>query len=322
MKNKESFINGALWLSVSAIILKIIGLIYKIPISYLLGDEGMGIFNSAYTVYTFFYIIGSAGIPKAISIITSKMEAESTGSSIVIYRTAFLVIGISGFVLMGIFLILSGPFSTFIGNNTSFFAMLSIAPTVLFVTLSGVLRGYFSGKMKFSYVAISELISGISKLLLGLLFAFFGIKSNFELPIVCAISILGITFGSFFGFIYLYISNKRIINMAEYKKAKFKLRYMKDILSLAAPITFSAALGSIVNIFDLSIMIKGLINSGYSKTLATALYGNYTTLTVPMLGMVTSIINPISMSIQPILTKNYLAKDKAALELNINSCMS
>ena len=72
----DSFISGTLWLTLSAIILKLIGLIYKIPLSYLLGDEGMGYFNSAYTIYTFFYILGSAGIPKSISIITAKNEAE------------------------------------------------------------------------------------------------------------------------------------------------------------------------------------------------------------------------------------------------------
>ncbi len=318
-KNQESFINGTIWLSISAIILKIIGLIYKIPISYLLDDEGMGIFNSAYTVYTFFYIIGSAGIPKGIAILTSKFEAEKKGSSIVIYRTAFFVIGIAAILLTVLFFVLSGPLSYVIGNKASMLSMLCISPTILFVTLSGVLRGYFSGKMKFSEIAISELISGISKLLLGLLFAFYAIKSNFNLEIVCALSILGITFGAFFGFIYLYVSNKRY-DLVKSDSKKIELRYMKDILWLAAPITFSAALGSAVNILDLSMIIKGLTNSGYSDSVATSLYGNYTTLTVPMIGVVTSLINPISMSVQPLLTKNFFEKDNVALSVNINSC--
>ena len=78
MKNKmgnKSIVRGALSLTVSALIVKIVGLIYKVPLSYILSDEGMGYFNSAYTVYTFFYIICTAGVPKAISIITSSAES-------------------------------------------------------------------------------------------------------------------------------------------------------------------------------------------------------------------------------------------------------
>ena len=70
-QKSNTLISGAAWLALSTIILKIIGLIYKIPLSYMLGDEGMGYFNSAYTVYVFFYVIGTAGIPKAISILVS-----------------------------------------------------------------------------------------------------------------------------------------------------------------------------------------------------------------------------------------------------------
>ena len=79
IKSNKSFINGAIWLTLSTVLLKIIGVIYKVPISYLLGDEGMGTFNSAYTVYTLFYIVGSSGIPRAISIVASKSEAEKSG---------------------------------------------------------------------------------------------------------------------------------------------------------------------------------------------------------------------------------------------------
>ena len=95
-KTSKTFINGAVWLTMSTVLLKIIGVIYKIPISYLLGDEGMGIFNSAYTVYMLFYIVGTSGIPRAISIIVSKCEAECENSSYSIYKSTFLVLSLIG----------------------------------------------------------------------------------------------------------------------------------------------------------------------------------------------------------------------------------
>ena len=96
MQEKESsannIIRGALSLTVSGFIVKVIGLVFKVPLSYILSDEGMGFFNSAYTVYTFFYIICTAGIPKAISILIAGAEGE-TNNRKEVYKTAFYVFG-------------------------------------------------------------------------------------------------------------------------------------------------------------------------------------------------------------------------------------
>ena len=92
-KSTKNMINGAAWLALSAIILKVIGLIYKIPISYLLGDEGMGYFNSAYTVYTFFYVLGSAGIPKAVSILCAKSSPQKAKGIFLFIFKIYIILG-------------------------------------------------------------------------------------------------------------------------------------------------------------------------------------------------------------------------------------
>ena len=65
-KIKEGLQRGAISLILAALTVKIIGVIYKIPLAYILGDEGMGYFNSAYTVYGFFYIITTSAEPEAL----------------------------------------------------------------------------------------------------------------------------------------------------------------------------------------------------------------------------------------------------------------
>ena len=69
MKDNSSFAKGAILLTVSTVLVKVFGIFYKIPLSYILTDEGMGYFNTAYTIFSFFYIVSSAGVPKAISIL-------------------------------------------------------------------------------------------------------------------------------------------------------------------------------------------------------------------------------------------------------------
>ena len=195
MKKTNSYgkqlLGGTVLLMLSGIIVKALGLIYKIPLSYILSDEGMGYFNSAYTVYTFFYVICTAGIPKAISILISESEGEGNSKLVnSIYRVAFRVFGILGIIITLLFLLFSKPISAVIGNGNSLFSMIAIAPSVAFVCAAGVIRGYFNGIMSFVPIAVSEAISGASRLVLGLLFAIVGNRMGYDLSVVSALTIL------------------------------------------------------------------------------------------------------------------------------------
>ncbi len=316
-KNAKKILSGAAWLGISAIILKLIGLIYKIPMSYLLGDEGMGYFNSAYTVYTFFYIIGSAGIPKAISILCAKSSAEEAKS---IFLSMFRIYIFISLILSGVLLFSSGWLARIISSKNSSFAILAISPSVFFVSCSGVLRGYLNGKTKFVPVAISELIGGLCKLVLGLVFAFLSIKSGFELPFVCAFSILGITFGSLFGFLYLYVYYKRESKdiKREYLKSN---KIIKDVFKIGLPIAFAAALSNFVNIIDLSVIMNRLKSSGYSESVSAVIYGNYTTLAVPVFSLVTNVLNTVSLAALPIITKSFSERKYRELTSSLDSSL-
>lgn len=302
-KQAQGFLEGASWLALSTLILKIIGLIYKIPLSYMLGDEGMGYFNSAYTVYIFFYVIGTAGIPKSISIITAKKEAESIGAGRAVFNLSFKFFLFAGVLLLALFLIFADTFAKVIGNEKSVLAMYSIAPSILFVCAAGVIRGYLSGRMQFSKIAISELISGILKLLLGLLFAYVGIKTGKNLPTIAAYTILGITVGSFAALVYLFTAANQ--KTQGYSRVSMR-ELIGDIMKIAIPITLASALGSIVNILDLSIIMNGLELKGYSTVISNVLYGNYTTLAVPMASLVSTLIAPITTAMLPILASTFI----------------
>lgn len=316
-KNTRKLLNGAAWLGFSAILLKIIGLVYKIPMSYLLGDEGMGYFNSAYTVYVFFYIIGSAGIPKAVSILCSRSsEGEAKTIFTLIYRIYFLI----GSILSVMLLLFADFISESIGSDNSKYAIFAIAPSILFVCSAGVLRGYLSGKTKFVPIAISELISALFKLCLGILLALYAIKRAYPLPIVCAFSILGITLGTFFSFLYLYISYRK--ESKNIKNVHIKSNeILKEVFCIGLPITFAAIVSGLVSIIDLMLMMNRLRASGYSETVCVAIYGNYTTLAVPMFSFVTNLINTISIAALPIIVSSVSRRKYNEAEVAISSSL-
>ena len=102
-KNKENrsrFFSGVAVLTLSTVVVKVIGLLYKIPMMRYLGEEGMGYFNSAYEIYTLFYILATAGLPVAVSILVA--ERVEKGDSFGVKRifsvslSLFLVLGLAG----------------------------------------------------------------------------------------------------------------------------------------------------------------------------------------------------------------------------------
>lgn len=325
-KNKiqGSLMSGALALSISAVIVKIIGVIYKVPLTYMLGDTGMGYFNSAYTIYGFFHVIASAGVPKAVAILTAEANtAGRKGEAREIYRRMLQVFFMLGSVLTLVFVALAKPLAVLVGNNKAYITMLAIAPSIVFIAISGVSRGYLNGHSRLAPIAISQLVESVAKLVLGLIFAYIGIHLSLPISIVSALTILGITLGSFFSMIYLYISSFSQ-NVAEKQGQKLHLQTKKLIprmLKIALPITLSASVLSLSNIIDLGLIMRGLRNIGYTEEAAGALYGNYTTLAVPMLNLVVSVLSPISVALLPRLVEDNASRDTNAFNIHFLSGM-
>ena len=135
-EENDNLFKGAAILTLSVVIVKLIGFIYKLPLSYVLGDEGMGFFNSAYTVFGFFYLLCTGGIPRAISIITAGENDLQRSKKILKYSLGFFVTVGFGFTLC--LFIFSGVIADFIGNSLARFSLVCIAPSLTFVSASGV----------------------------------------------------------------------------------------------------------------------------------------------------------------------------------------
>lgn len=312
MKKKEtgSLIGGAVSLTVSVLIVKVIGFIYKLPLSYVLGDEGMGYFNSAYTIFTFFYMLCSGGVPKAVSILIAEKRAKNDYYGIErILSSAvkiFVTVGVAFSVALFVF---SDFFAVAIGNELSAFSLIAIAPSLMFVSAAGVFRGYLNGSEKMLPIAVSEVIEGLIKFILGLAMALLGNRLGYENQIVSALAILGVSIGAFFGAAFLLVCVK--IDKKEHKTEQntqtdaCSREFIFAILRISVPITLSAAIMGISNLIDLGMIMKRLVSIGVSEGNAVAAYGNFTTLVIPMVNLIMAIASPLSNAALPRMTMKY-----------------
>lgn len=299
---RHGVIGGALSLTVATVVVKLLGVLYKIPLATVLGDEGMGYFNSAYTVYGFFYLLCTAGVPKSVMILISE-RLDRSKEIVRACISAFLLIGFS---LAAIFAVSSGGIADAIGSSDSRATMICVAPSIAFCAVAGVIRGYLSANMNFVSISISQIVEGAVKLILGLLLAMLAQSKGYSPSVISAYTIIGVTIGSFVGFIYLLISSK-IKNIYDNTEQKLTLKTCSSIVYRVArvslPITLSAALMSLTGMIDLALVIRRLEMIGYSVKESTALYGNYTTLAVSMYNLAIALITPISVAFMPVFAR-------------------
>ena len=295
-------------LTVANLLVKVIGLIYKIPLHQYLGDEGMGYFNSAYRIYTAFYLVSTGGLPIAVSILVSRARAQGNKKEVkAIFKSAvslFFCIGAIGTLIM---VVGAKGFANIMGNGPAYLSILAIAPTLFFICICSAIRGYFQGYQNMLPTAVSEVLEALGKLILGILFAVYALDKGYGLPTVAAFALLGLTLGVFAGTAYIILH--RVFFKSEAFDAEFvedpnaKARSVKQIIKalfiIAIPISVSSSVMSIADLIDTVVIQRTLQNLGHTRQWASVLFGNYSTLAVPMYNMPTVLIYPISCSIVP-----------------------
>ena len=324
-KGKNDFLKGTISISISVIITKILGVLFKVPLSYVLGDEGMGYFNSAYAIYGFFYILCTSGVPKSLTLVLSEYKSVREGQS---DTQAIAKYGLKLFGKIGLiatlFNITCAPMlARVIGNNGALLSLYAVAPSILFVSLSGALRGYLNSDERLGSIAVSQLAEASVKLAAGLAIAFVGVRIGAPIYVISALAISGITLGSIVSFTYMHIvafyHKKNDKSRQKYRIDRREVR--KQLLKNALPIAVSSSLLNLSSTLDLMIIIRQLVSTGSSVAYANAIYGNYTTLAVPMFNLVISVLTPVATSYMPKLSDLSFRKDREGFTSALNQLL-
>ena len=307
VRNEKSrgFASGVSILAVSALLVKVIGLCYRIPLLGYLGTEGMGYFNTAYELYALFCVISTAGLPVAMSVLISGSLSDGRGGAVkrifCVSLLAFVCIGAVGSVLL---FGLAEPLAAFLKNDEAAACIRMISPTVFFICLSSAYRGYFQGRRDMTPTAVSQVIEAAGKLFLGLLFASVAVARGAALPMVAASAALGLTVGTAVSVLYLW--TRKLISDHRHpllpREGEERERgVLSRLLYTAVPITLSAGVISLTKCIDLALILRRLQTAGMSTAEANSLYGCYSTLAVPVFNMLPSLATSVALSAVPAL---------------------
>lgn len=316
-KNKRTrsthrVLSGVLLLTAANLTVKLIGLIYKIPLTNMLGDEGMGYFNTAYQIYSWLYMLSTAGLPVAMSLTIAECNAKNAiGDKRRLLKYTLAVFSAIGLVVSIMMAIFCRKLAAFISADLSYLCILAISPSLFFICISSTLRGYFQGHSDMLPTALSEIIEALGKLIVGIFLGSYAVRQGLPIHKVAAYSIFGITVGIVGGAILLMIfkafgretrfSETKLISSTQ--SAPLSERTGKELfgslIKIAIPIMLSSSLLSMSSMVDTLVVIRRLRDTGISSTAAVAMYGNYTAYCVTLFNLPPVIIYPIVNALIP-----------------------
>lgn len=270
-EKKQSFMQGIITLMFSQVLIKILGLIYKLYLTNKkgFGDTGNAIYNSGFQIYALLLTISSIGVPNAVAkLISEKLSVGDSIGAQKIFKVALAFFSIVGF--LGSVLLFFG--SEFIANvwlqiPEAKLTLMILAPSIFFVSLISVFRGYFNGYENMKPMAESQTIEQLSKTvctiaIVELVCFLIGYQETTE--IMAAGANLATTIATFISFIYLfYLYSKKIkydkkTGICEHYRSTKTIDIVKKIIVIAMPLTISAILGSLNKNIDSFTVVRGL----------------------------------------------------------------
>lgn len=318
LERKDGFMKGVLVLMLSQVLIKLLGLISKIFLTNKegFGDIGNGIYGSGYQIYAMLLTISSIGVPNAIAkIISEKVALEDYKGAHRIFRISLVTFGLIGFVGTLILFFGANAISNMIEVTEAELSLKLLSPSITFVTIASVLRGYFNGLDKVSVTARSQSLEQVFKTVITIsAVEIIGITSNLNTALMAAGANLATTLSVILSFLYILMYYKsfkqvilpKIVSSKNYKKDRVK-NIVKRILFVSIPITLSAIMSTLSKIVDIVTVVRGLkkfLPEQQAKAQYGILSGKVDTLATLPLSFNIAFATALVPSVSTLITKN------------------
>lgn len=275
----ESFFKGTLILITANAVSKILGAVLKIPLTYILGEQGMAIYQTAFSVYIMLLSLITSGLPFAISRYVSE-ERALNGYGNIRFATKFslLLMAVLGFLASLVMFFGADFFALSMKDPKAVFAIKAIAPSIFFVAIGCVYKSCYQGYACQTPTAISQVIEALIKLVCGYLLA--SRFSAFSAAYASGAAIFGVTIGEVVATLILFLLYVPYRKNVRYeKRTKGRRKIARSLISIAVPMTACSLVSGLLGLLDASVIRSQLTNITFSESAArefVRLYSPYT----------------------------------------------
>ena len=348
IKNKkQSFMAGVMTIMFAQIVIKVLGLLYRLVITNVpyFGDEGNGLYGAGFQIYMLLLSIATTGVPGAIAkLVSERIAVGKHREAHHIFKIAFALFAVIGIIGTSILYLGAEVIaSKWIGNPAVEGVLKALAPSIVFVAISAVIRGYFNGMYNMKATSNSQMLEQLFKSLLTIGFvlgvykiftvqpenlaSFFNITEDTVTQVMATVANLASTVAAAIGLGYLYLfyarRKKEIwknINESniQYKPLATK-QIVKTILALSIPMSLASIVSAINRNVDTFTVINGLTEMliaqgtmAYDLVIneATRLYGILSGKVDMLIGLPLSINIAFATALVPAVSEALAKKDK------------
>ena len=333
-KNKTNFLVQGSILAVAGILVRVIGIIYRVPVQNILGTEGTTYYGAAYDVYSLFLLISSMSMPLAVSKIVSIKLAKNQIKNAYRAFVGALMVGLAiGIVVSAIIFYGADFFASAWGYPSAVYAIKVLAPVLLIMSVLGVLRGFFQGMGTMMPTAISQILEQVANAIVSIVGAMFLFKLGKDAGQSAALGAAGSTLGTLVGacvafiflvFVYMMyvpvlkrqLHRNRMVEKESYKDLS------KELLLTIIPVLLSTTVYNFSSILDSGVF--GNICSrvfDMKESVYSAMYGIYSGSYKLLTTAPIAIASALSAAIVPSIIRSITAGDRNTAIKKIESSM-
>lgn len=330
-KNNNFIVQGSI-LAIAGILSRIIGMLFRIPMLSIIGEDGMGVYSTAYSIYNILLMISSYSLPQAVSKLISVKNARKQYRNV---RQIFWISLVFGAVLgfaASLLMTLGASFfaADIMKMPEAVYAIKALAPTVFVMGVLGVMRGFFQGHGTMVPTAVSQIIEQLLHVAISLLagYALFqkGVAQDAGVSnyYASAYGAQGATYGVLAGaaaallfliFIYL-LFRKSLVSRCRRNRDEVLdplSDTFKAILMTVFPVLLSAALSNIGTLIDQTVYAQ-YVGADYR-----AIWGVYSSKYMVLINVPIAIATAMSSSTMPTISASIAKGDSAAARDKANA---
>lgn len=294
-KKGTNFIMQGTILGVAAIITKLIGLAYRIPLTNIMGAKGNGYYGVVFQVYSLALMLTSYSLPMAVSkLVSARVSTGQYKNAYRVLKGAMTFAVLAGGIVAAIVFFGAGIISTnILKMDLSVYALRVLAPCILIVAILGVLRGFFQGYGTMIPTAFSQILEQIVNAIVSVTGAYLLLNlgktvaqsngnDNYKAAFAAAGCTLGTVMGALTALLFLVFvfgvyrgTLKKQMRRDRTKKLESRKYIYKILFLTIAPVILSATVYNISNLLDQAIFSNIMAAQGYAEEEYTALLGMF-----------------------------------------------
>ena len=348
-KQTKSIVGGMTVLGLTGIICKLIGVLYSVPLTWIIGTRGLGVYQAVFPTYNLLLTISSAGLPVAVSrMVSHYLAKDDPRNAKGVFKSALWLLAALGMICTIGMLACTPMLVGMVNMREAQSGFIAIAPCVAIVCLLSAFRGFMQGQQNMVPTAISQLIEQVGKVLISLPCAYIGFQGGLHDAAAQAAAqglsddaaaslsaalaaaggatgaLLGITLVEAIALLYMVVlylrrrsSFDKLPQLGE-EELMTQKSLAGTLLRISIPITISACIVPLAQFVDSAMMVSRMVAAGLEMEVASRYYGIFSGLVIRLINIPTALALSISMSLVPAISSAMATGDREAIESQSN----